>query len=93
MEFKKLDKILTGSTLYELFLSQLELQFPDENEGSEESSSGSGKVDREIVQEQESEENIFIQRTVRQDVVARYWGSEAELTRAAYNKVCVNLND
>ena len=49
MEFKKLDTILTGNTLYELFLSQLELQFPEESEGSGESSSDSGKVDREIV--------------------------------------------
>jgi hypothetical protein len=28
MEFKRLDRILTGSTLYDLFLSQLEIQFP-----------------------------------------------------------------
>lgn len=29
MEFKRLDKILTGNTLYELFLAQLEQLFPD----------------------------------------------------------------
>ena len=61
MEFKRLDKILTGSTLYDLFLSQLEIQFP-ESDKEETGTSGSGEsvVDKEIAQEQESEENLFV---------------------------------
>ena len=37
--------------------------------------------------DRKSEIDTAKQRTIRQDVVARYWGSEAELTKKAYDIV------
>ena len=86
-EFSKLDGMLTGNTLYELFKSQVKLKVV-----SEESSSSSDKqeekdVDKEILVDRNSEEDIEKQRKLRQDIVTRVWGNESELTRAAYARV------
>ena len=42
------------------------------------------------MQEQTSEVDLQKQKTVRQDIVTRVWGSETELTRAAYDAVNVD---
>lgn len=39
---------------------------------------------KELIQDRKSEIEADKQRKVRQDVVARYWGSEDELTKQAY---------
>jgi hypothetical protein len=43
--------------------------------------------DRELVMDRKSEFDTAKQRTIREDVVTRYWGSEAELTKDAYDEV------
>ena len=92
--FTKLDFLLTGNTLYELFQNQVSLNFVQMDDAD----SGSGDEspaqvnDRKLVQEQESERKFDEQRTVRQDVVARNWGSETELTKAAYEELNKDIN-
>lgn len=39
------------------------------------------------MRDRESEIDTARQRNIRQDIVSRYWGSEAELTKKAYNIV------
>ena len=41
----------------------------------------------ELVVEQQSEMDIANRRMMRNDVVIRFWGSEDELTKAAYNSL------
>ena len=89
--FTKLDSILTGNTLYELFMGQLRLNFIPESLVAPTSTSESATTDLELVQEQNSEKNLIEQRKVRQDVVVRFWGNEANLTKAAYE--LVNVDD
>jgi len=54
-----------------------------ESDGSNEDKS----EDKEVLMDRKSEIDTAKQRTIRQDVVARYWGSEAELTKKAYDVV------
>ena len=87
--FTKIDGLLDGATLYELFQNQVVLNFTkvgETVEPAEDGESDSASVhDKKLVkEEQDSEEELRRQRTVRQDVVARAWGSEEELTKAAY---------
>lgn len=87
-DYRKIDEMLEGNTLYELFKSQVRLNFVRySNEGEVDEERKTPTLDKEILSERQYEINQEMQRTVRQDVVARYWGSEAELTKAAYQKV------
>lgn len=54
---------------------------------SNETSAGTRPQDKELIQEQESESQVERLRQWRQDIVLRYWGSETELTKAAYEYV------
>lgn len=83
--FKKIDSLLCGNTLYELFNSQLRITAATvaaESPATEDSTPTSPQ----LVQEQKTELETAIHRRVRQDVVARVWGNEVELTRAAYKE-------
>lgn len=54
--YKKIDEMLTGNTLYELFMSQLNMNFVKyESEQDDLEESSLGKADRELVHEQDSE--------------------------------------
>lgn len=87
-DYTKIDKMLVGNTLYELFssivkvnvkLDAIESESPDTEEKEEE--------DKEVVMDRKSEIDTQMQRNVRQDVVTRYWGSESALTKQAYDIV------
>lgn len=84
--FTKIDELLDGSTLYDLFQSQLEFNVVEEDDGDGDSQTDSPTVDSSLLQEQQYEIAMENQRKVRQDVVARVWGSETELTRAAFKR-------
>ena len=87
--FKSLDGLLTGNTLYELFKSNTvakniksELRIDDANDN------GKNKdADLVLVKEQTSEQDIADRRKIRSDIVIATWGSEAELTKAAYARI------
>lgn len=92
-DFTKLDNMLNGNTLYELFISQLSLKFTrlDSDVSKENTSEGGGEDEKkELAQEQKSELDREEQRKVRQDIVARFWKSESNLTKAAYAQVMDN---
>ena len=86
-DYKKIDEMLSGNTLYELFKNQVSLDFiesttQDEDDGSSEVEK---KVDKELVVEQQQEIELERQISVRKDVVQRYWGSEGVLSKVAYD--------
>ena len=92
--FTKIDAILNGNTLYELFQNQVKLNFivyDETSEGNKDSTSQSPIEDKELVKEQQSEIEVQRQLTVRQDIVRANWGSEAALTKVAYERA--NKND
>lgn len=87
-DYTKIDQMLEGNTLYQLFMAQLRVNMvvPDDDvvvaeDGADE------KEQKEIVQDRESEMQVEKLRSVRNDIVARKWGSEEGLTRAAYRKI------
>ena len=89
-KFTDLDNMLNGNTLYELFISQLSLNFIQiDTEPAEASEEAEDEEKKELEREQESEVNIENMRKVRQDVVVRFWGSESNLTKDAYDLVNV----
>lgn len=87
-DYTKIDKMLVGNTLYELFSSIVRKKVvkvqPIE---SEDDSDEGGFDDKEMLRDRKSEIETARQRTVRQDIVTRYWGSEAQLTKVAYDIV------
>ena len=85
-EFTKVDGMLTGNTLYQLFMNQVKLNFVERTSSTSQSSELDEEKSRELVQEQESEVQNELRKKVRQDVVTRVWGSETELTKAAFQK-------
>lgn len=90
-EFTKLDGMLVGNTLYELFQSQVKLVFhvvPEKVPQNDPSSSSSTQDENiEILKERQSEIDFDRQRKVREDVVQRVWKSESNLTKAAYDAI------
>ena len=88
-KFTKIDEMLDGSTLYELFQNQVTLDFVDQKTGGEDNAQNDSQdVDnKELVQEQKSEIQMQQLRKVRDDIVVRAWGSESNLTKAAYSIV------
>ena len=90
-KFTKIDDLLVGNTLYELFMSQIRIKFTSNNsttdEVYEEEESDEQKPNMELVVEQQSEMDIANRRMMRNDIVIRFWGSEEELTKAAYNSL------
>ena len=91
-EFTKVDGMLTGNTLYQLFKNQVRLTFPSSSESGSSAQEANTVKDKALLQDQISEAETDRQRTVRQDIVVRYWGSETELTRAAYDKMTQNID-
>ena len=93
-DYTKIDKMLVGNTLYELFSSIVRtkvvkpLESDSDDEGSDER-----EEDREVVMDRKSEIETSQQRNVRYDVVVRYWGSEAALTKQAYDIVNQGVDD
>ena len=85
-EFTKVDGMLTGNTLYQLFQNQVKLNFVETTSTSQQSNAVTQEKSKELIQEQESEVQTELQKKVRQDVVTRVWGSETELTKAAFQK-------
>lgn len=85
--FTRIDDLLDGSTFYDLFKSQVALQTDGSEEGEEEAQPEPEK-DKEVLQEQASEEDLARRRRVRYDVIVRMWGSEEALTKAAYESTC-----
>ena len=94
-DYKEIDDMLVGNTLYELFKSQVRLNFVRyDNDGESDNKETKPSVDdKELVVEREHEIQIDNQRTVRQDIVARYWGSEEQLTRVAYRAVMTDTEE
>ena len=93
-DYTKIDKMLRGNTLYELFSSIVRTKVVKFDVVSESDDSQQEKpIEREIVMDRKSEIDTAKQRTIREDVVARYWGSEAELTRVAYNIVNEDVDE
>lgn len=87
-DYTKIDKMLVGNTLYELFSSIVRTKTVKFKEIESDSvSEGDDDEKRELVRDRESEIETSMQRKVRFDVVVRYWGSEAELTKIAYDIV------
>ena len=86
-DYTKLDGMLTGNTFYELFVSQLSTNFVVLSSGETQVSSEAAVPSQEVAEEQQQEEEQQRQRTVRQDIVARYWKSESNLTKSAYDLV------
>ena len=88
-DYNKIDKMLVGNTLYELFSSIVRINVvkPLEPDSDDDDSSDKKEEDKEVVRDRKSEIETLKQRTVRQDVVTKYWGSEAGLTKAAYDIV------
>ena len=84
-QFTKIDDILTGNTLYEIFSNQVRLNFTKTQNKVESSSKMTSDEMKEIMRERTTEEDIERRRTVRQQVVTRYWGSESALTKEAYD--------
>ena len=72
-------------------MSQIRIKFTSNNsttdEVYEEEESDEQKPDMELVVEQQSEMDIANRRMMRNDIVIRFWGSEEELTKAAYNSL------
>ena len=94
-DYTKIDKMLQGNTLYELFSSIIKVNVVKFNVDSDTNNSDAAKPedkDPEVVMDRKSELDTKKQRTIREDVVARYWGSEAELTKEAYDKVNSNVD-
>lgn len=89
--FDKLDKMLNENTLYELIQGQVRMTSIVPKEDNEVSEGQIEEGDKTLIEEQESEENIERQRSVRDDVVVRVWGSESNLTKAAYD--CINQDE
>lgn len=84
-EFTKIDSLLNGNTLYQLFNGQLRLDFKKyESEQKKKEEVVVPIKDKELIQEQQSEIQTEYQRRVRQDIVQRFWGGEEGLTKAAY---------
>lgn len=92
--FTKIDDMLNKNTLYQLFSSQVKVTSlkpivdnddVNENDGGKEEEQQ--KKDPILIHEQKSELDIAKRRKVRQDLVNRHWGSEAELTKAAYERI------
>lgn len=86
-DYTKIDQMLEGNTLYQLFMAQLKVNMvvPDDVVVAEDVADEKEK--KEIVQDRESEMQVEKLRSVRNDIVARKWGSEEGLTRAAYQKI------
>ena len=90
-EFTKLDGMLVGNTLYQLFQNQARLNFVEKKKRAASSSakvatlSPSERAD--VDKDRRLEEDAASQRRVRQDVVTRFWGSESNLTKVAYGMV------
>lgn len=86
-DYTKIDKMLQGNTLYELFSSIIRVKvvkFDDDEIVAEDETK---PMDKEVAMDRKSEIDTAKQRTIRQDVVVRYWGSESELTKEAYDIV------
>lgn len=93
-DYTKIDQMLQGNTLYELFSSIIKVKIVDFNEDSNDDAMEETKPeDRELVMDRKSEIDTAKQRTIREDVVTRYWGSEAELTKEAYEIVNTRNKD
>lgn len=92
-EYTKIDSLLNGSTLYELFQSQIELKFfkPISQDDSNDIESDQSK-DKELLQEQKTEIEMSKRRIVRDDLVVRIWGSESNLTKDAYDRINKNAD-
>lgn len=87
-DYTKIDKMLQGNTLYELFSSIIKVKVVKFDKDSKDDGTNEVKTeDRELVMDRKSEFDTAKQRTIREDVVVRYWGSEAELTKDAYDEV------
>lgn len=84
MEFTKLDSLLEKNTLWELLSSNQRLSFTVK--ASAQTTQSTTQKDVELVQEQRSELDAAKRRTWRQEIVVRNWGSESELTKAAYTR-------
>ena len=85
-DYTKIDQMLEGNTLYQLFMAQLRVNMvvPEDVVVAEDVDE---KEQKEIVADRTSEMQVEKLRSVRNDIVARKWGSEAELTREAYQKI------
>ena len=93
-DYTKIDQMLVGNTLYELFSSIVrKVVKPLESNSNDDDSSDKEEEDKEVVMDRKSEIKTLQQRNVRYDVVVRYWGSEAELTKAAYGIVNRGVDD
>lgn len=87
-DYTKIDKMLQGNTLYELFSSIIRVKVVKFDEDDETDTEDETKhIDKEVAMDRKSEIDTAKQRTIRQDVVVRYWGSESELTKKAYDIV------
>ena len=87
-DYTKIDQMLEGNTLYQLFMAQLMVNMVvPEDVDVVATEDGEDKEQKEIVADRESEMQVEKLRSVRNDIVARKWGSEAELTKAAYQKI------
>lgn len=86
-DYTKIDEMLEGNSLYELFMSQMDVRKVEALKDEDESEPEPTPEDKEIMRDRESEMEVEKQRLVRDDVVCRVWKSEEELTKAAYDEV------
>ena len=87
-DYTKIDELLKGNTLYELFSAIVRVKVVKFDQSSNEGGDSEQQDENpEIVTDRKSELETDKQRTIRQDVVTRYWGSEAALTKEAYDIV------
>ena len=87
-DYTKIDELLKGNTLYELFSAIVRVKVVKfDRVSTDDGNEPQHEEDKEIVSDRASELETDKQRTIRQDVVARYWGSEAALTKEAYDIV------
>lgn len=87
-DYTKIDQMLEGNTLYQLFMAQLQVNMVvPEDVDVVATEDGEDREQKEIVADRESEMQVEKLRSVRNDIVARTWGSEEQLTRLAYQKI------
>lgn len=84
--FTKIDDLLSGNTLYELFQNQIRITVPTyDSEQKEVETSPDEELEKEVVRERATEVDSDRRRSVRQEIVEKYFGSESNLTKLAYD--------
>ena len=92
-DYTKIDEMLEGNTLYELFNAQIGLNaLPKRSSDSSSGGKSTQDEDKQLATDRQFEAQTKDLRTRRDDLVVRFWGSEANLTKEAY-KIAMSNDD